>query len=281
MTQAPTATRHRRPLIAGNWKMYKTREEGLHFLEALASAAVSGQWPAAEFLPELALFVPFTLLEALHKKASELKAPLSVAIGAQNMESRVEGALTGEISPRMLEDVGVSWVLIGHSERRQYYNETDATVNAKLLAAYAHEMQPILCVGETLAQREAGGTDALVAEQTQKATQGLSPEQALSLVIAYEPVWAIGTGKVCDADEANRVCGVIRQQLASLYDESLAAQVRILYGGSVKPDNSAELLAQPEIDGALIGGASLDPASYLTIVQATSAKPATLNACSL
>lgn len=190
-----------------------------------------------------------------------------VAIGAQTMHEADEGAFTGEVSPAMLEDLGVSYVILGHSERRQYFNETDDAVNRKVKAAFAHRLTPIVCVGETLGQREAQETVHVVSEQVEKAFEGVSADQAQQAVIAYEPIWAIGTGKTATADDANDVCGAIRHKIETLYDATTAQSIRIQYGGSVKPENIAELLGKEHIDGALVGGASLDPAAFLQLVE--------------
>jgi triosephosphate isomerase len=180
------------------------------------------------------------------------------------MESRENGAYTGEISPLMLQDLAVKLVIIGHSERRQYYNETDITVNEKTKSALAHHLTPIICVGETLQQREAGDTDAVVCCQVEAAVREISPADYSKLVFAYEPVWAIGTGKTCDSAEANRVCALIRQTLSK---QGNAEQTLILYGGSVKPNNTKELMSQSDIDGALVGGASLEADSFSEIIR--------------
>lgn len=248
---------HRKPLMAGNWKMYKTAEEARRFLSALSG--LLAPLPVAD-MPDIVLCPPYTALSALQEALSgQVKA--AVALGAQNMEAHEEGAYTGEISPKMLLECGVKYVVLGHSERREYYNETDARINAKIKAAFAHNLVPIVCVGESLAQREAGETDAWVKRQVSAALEGYSPEERARLVMAYEPIWAIGTGKVCEADEANRVIGLIRETVG-------VPGVRILYGGSVKPDNVEGLMAQPEIDGGLVGGASLEPESFFKLIQA-------------
>lgn len=250
----------RRKLIAGNWKMFKTTGEAVAFVEAL-SQRLKAQPTQAEVM----VCPPFTALAKTLEAVQQSDCALRVA--AQTMESRENGAYTGEIAPGMLIDLGVDAVVIGHSERRQYYNETDATVNAKTLAALKHNLTPIVCIGELLSEREAGATDAVVTRQVEAAVQGIEPSDYPRLVFAYEPVWAIGTGKVCDAPEADRVCRLVRQILARTGNPQVADLVRILYGGSMKPDNSAELLAKPDIDGGLIGGASLDPASFDAIIQ--------------
>lgn len=249
----------RRPIMAGNWKMFKTTAEAAAFTESLAHKVKA--LPAGE-LPEIFIAPPFTALSTVIETTQKQKAPFQVA--AQTMESRDSGAYTGEISPLMLLDLGVKAVLIGHSERRQYYNETDASVNTKTKAALQHGLLPIVCVGETLAQREAGETDRVIETQIRKGLEGIEASAYPTLVIAYEPVWAIGTGKVCDAAEANRVCGVIRSLLNQLGG---GTQTRILYGGSVKPDNIRELMGQAEIDGGLVGGASLEPDSFFQLIQ--------------
>jgi triosephosphate isomerase len=190
----------------------------------------------------------------------------TVKLGAQNMNWHEKGAFTGEISPAMLTDVGCTYVILGHSERRALYGETDEMVNHKVKAALANQLVPIICVGETLEEREAGLTDSVVIGQTQRALEGLDPAGFGGLVFAYEPVWAIGTGKTCGSPEANRVCGQIRQTVAKLAGDEAAARARVLYGGSVKPDTIKEQMAQSDIDGALVGGASLEVDSFAAIV---------------
>lgn len=251
------STNARRYLIAGNWKMHKTLDEARDFTRQLYNQAKA----ADAALADIVLCPPATALERVAHAVRELQAPF--AVGAQTMESREQGAYTGEISPAMVVDAGAAYVIIGHSERREYYAETDATVNAKVKAALAHELTPIICVGESLKQREDGITDAWVTQQVRAAVAGVSPDDFPKLTFAYEPIWAIGTGKTCESAEANRVCALIRQTLAT---QGPAQAVRILYGGSVKPDNSRELLAQSDIDGALVGGASLDVAGFTRII---------------
>jgi triosephosphate isomerase (TIM) len=236
----------RKIIIAGNWKMFKTQAEATEFLMEFL--------PLTESTPperEMVLCVPFTDLtivsKSLHGNA--------VRLGAQNIHWETTGAYTGEISGPMLAEVGVRYVVVGHSERRQYFGETDQTVNKRLLAAQHHGLIPILCVGETKAQRDAGTAEKVIAEQL---TAGLVGVDQQRLVIAYEPIWAIGTGDTCAATEANRIIGLIRSQLSN-------KDVTIQYGGSVKPDNIDEIMAQPEIDGALVGGASLEAASFARI----------------
>lgn len=253
-------TSSRRPIIAGNWKMYKTTQEATAFTEAL-SATVKAH--SGVSLPEIILCPSFLSLASVKEAATRLGAPFNVA--AQTMESRDNGAYTGEVSPLMLIDLGIRWVVIGHSERRQYFNETDETVAEKAMAALRHGITPIVCVGENLQERDGGVADRVIEQQVRAVLNHLSAADLTKIVFAYEPVWAIGTGKVCDAAEANRVCALIRHYLLEI--DPSAAQTRILYGGSVKPENAQELMAQSDIDGALVGGASLEPASFYGIIE--------------
>ncbi|MGB3291747.1 MAG: triose-phosphate isomerase [Phormidesmis sp.] len=237
----------RKVVIAGNWKMHKTQAEALAFVQKLVSSL--------EEIPEereLVLCVPFTALGVLADKLQGSR----IKIGAQNIHWERSGAYTGEISGPMLCELGIRYVIVGHSERRQYFGETDETVNARLKAAQAAGLTPILCVGETKQQRDANETEAIIADQVGKALVGVNQ---YNLVIAYEPIWAIGTGDTCASNEANRVIGLIR----SLLDNQ---EVSIQYGGSVKPDNVDEIMAQSEIDGALVGGASLEAESFARLV---------------
>ncbi|MFK7697749.1 triose-phosphate isomerase [Paenibacillus sp. HJGM_3] len=246
----------RKPIIAGNWKMFKTVSEALAFVEAAKGAAeVDGV--------ESVICAPYITLPALVEavKGTTLK------VGAQNMHWEDNGAFTGEISGVMLKDLGVDYVIIGHSERRAYFADTDETVNRKVLAAFKHGLTPIVCVGESLEEREAGKTKDVCRVQTEAALQGLTAEQAAQVVVAYEPIWAIGTGKTSTADDANEVIGYIRERIAAQHGAAAAAAVRIQYGGSVKPNNVREFMAQSDIDGALVGGASLEPASYIQLVE--------------
>ncbi|QTD42807.1 triose-phosphate isomerase [Sporosarcina sp. Te-1] len=247
----------RKPIIAGNWKMYKTMGEAKTFVDE-----VKGKLPASEV--DAVICSPALYLAELVQMAKG--TPLS--IGAQTMHDKEEGAFTGEVSPAMLADLGVAHVILGHSERRQYYNETDESVNLKVKAAFAHQLTPIVCVGETLEEREAGQTVSRVSDQVKKAFLDIEGKDAANAVIAYEPIWAIGTGKTATADDANEVCKEIRAAIAALYDQEIADSIRIQYGGSVKPENIVELLSKEHIDGALVGGASLDPASFLKLVEA-------------
>lgn len=247
----------RTPIIAGNWKMHKTISETAALARELAALTADAKGVEVVICP------PFTALAAAH----EAVAGSAVKLGAQNMYWEPKGAFTGEIAPGMLSDAGCQYVIIGHSERRQYFGETDQTVNQKLKAAFAGSLIPIICVGETLDQREAGTTEAVVGEQVQAGLAGLTEGQAASLVIAYEPVWAIGTGRTASSDDANSVCRLIRATVAKLFGQASADRVRIQYGGSVKADNIAELMAKSDIDGALVGGASLDAAGFSKIVK--------------
>lgn len=247
------------PLIAGNWKMYKSIAEALQFVEAVRD-------PLREF-PGVgkAICAPFVALAPLQ----EVLRGTDIRLGAQNMHWEDQGAFTGEISPSMLKSV-VDFVIIGHSERRQFFGETDETVNKKIKAALTHNLTPIVCVGESLDQNRAGETESFVGGQVRAAFDGISPEQARGIVVAYEPIWAIGTGLAATSEDANRIIGgAVRGTLASLYGEVIAQQMIIQYGGSIKPDNVLELMQQTEIDGGLVGGASLKPADYITLIRAT------------
>jgi triosephosphate isomerase (TIM) len=248
----------RQPIIAGNWKMFKTVGASLQFVQAL-STQLKGVLDSPA--PEVVICPPFTALYSIQGAIEKLESPIVLA--AQTMGPAEEGAYTGEISPEMLTDLSVGRVVLGHSERRQYYGETDASVAQKTQLALLHHLKPVVCVGETLEEREAGATDRVVCRQVLAVVEKLDEQQIEKLVIAYEPVWAIGTGKVCAAEEANRVCGLIRSQLGAA-----GQHVRVLYGGSVKPDNADELMRCSEIDGALVGGASLTPDSFYQIIKA-------------
>lgn len=248
----------RKPIIAGNWKMQKTLGEAKSFVEQ-----VNGLIPASSEIDSV-ICAPALFLERLVDASKDS----NVEIGAQNMHFEESGAFTGEISPVALADLGVKYVIIGHSERREMFNETDDSVNKKTLAAFKHNLTPIVCCGETLEQRENGETNELVGNQVKKALAGLSEEQVKQTVIAYEPIWAIGTGKSSSAADANEVCAHIRQVVGEQFSQEVAEAVRIQYGGSVKPENIKEYMAQPDIDGALVGGASLDPQSFLQLLEA-------------
>ncbi|MBW4639830.1 MAG: triose-phosphate isomerase [Gloeocapsa sp. UFS-A4-WI-NPMV-4B04] len=237
----------RKIVIAGNWKMFKTQAESLEFLQGFIRSL--DQMPEER---EVILCAPFTALPSLSKN---LHGSI-VYLGAQNVHWEENGAYTGEIAAPMLTEIGVRYVIIGHSERRQYFGETDETVNLRLKAAQRFGLKPILCVGETKQQRDTGETEAVISSQLEKDLVDVDQE---NLVIAYEPIWAIGTGDTCEVNEANRVIGLIRSQLSN-------PNVSIQYGGSVKPDNIDQIMAQPEIDGVLVGGASLEPESFARIV---------------
>lgn len=248
----------RKPIIAGNWKMYKTASEASAFIEEVKTALPdTGKVDAV-------ICAPAVFLQNLSASVEQT----GLKIGAQTMHEEKEGAFTGETSPIQLKDLGVEYVIIGHSERRQYFNETDESANRKVQSAFEHGLAPILCVGESLEQRESGETGQVVEAQIEKGMANLSADQAASLVIAYEPIWAIGTGKTATAEDANEVCGIIRNKVASLFSGETAQAVRIQYGGSVKPANIEELLGMEHIDGALVGGASLEAESFLKLLEA-------------
>jgi len=247
------------PIIAGNWKMYKTIGDAVNFVHELAGR-VSGVQGV-----EMVVCPPFTALAAVAGKLREMRT--NIALGAQNMYWENEGAYTGEVAPGMLKEIGCRYVILGHSERRQYFGETDDIVNRKVQAALAHELIPIVCVGERLEERESGTTEAVVRRQLVASLVGLTAQQMARLVVAYEPVWAIGTGRTASAADAQQVNQFIRFLLRDLFGETTATSVRIQYGGSVKPGNTAELMAQPDIDGALVGGASLEVDSFTDIIK--------------
>ncbi|CAM3902187.1 triose-phosphate isomerase [Mesobacillus zeae] len=248
----------RKPIIAGNWKMFKTLPEATSFLEEVKDLALSKD------KMDSVVCAPALFLGQL----AEIAKNHDIEIGAQNMHFEENGAFTGETSPKALEDIGVKYVIIGHSERRQMFNESDESVNKKTLSAFKYNLTPIVCCGETLEQRENGETNEFVAEQIRKALKGLTEEQVKQTVIAYEPIWAIGTGKSSTAEDANEVCAVIRKVVAEQFSQEAADSVRIQYGGSVKPGNIKEYMSQPDIDGALVGGASLESASFLQLLEA-------------
>lgn len=246
----------RRPVIAGNWKMYKTGAETRDFFAAFKPLAASIKHC------EIVIAPPFTSISA----AVECARGSSIAIAAQNMYWEREGAFTGEVSAAMILEAGCQAVILGHSERRRYFGETDASVNRKLKAAIAANLLPIVCVGETLDEREAGRTESVLEAQFTGATDALTPQEFSRILLAYEPVWAIGTGRTATPETANESHGRLRYLAEESFSRESASEVRILYGGSVRPDNIASLMAQREIDGALVGGASLDPQSFFSIV---------------
>ncbi len=250
----------RKPIIAGNWKMFKVLPEAKEFIEE-----VKGSVPSSELVDSV-VCAPALFLDSLVRISKDS----DVKIGAQNMHYEASGAFTGENSPTALADLGVTYVIIGHSERREMFAETDEAVNKKVLSAFSNGLTPIICCGETLEQRESEATNEVVGTQIQKALTGLTEEQVSKCVLAYEPIWAIGTGKTASATDANIVCAHIRQTVSSAFSSQAAEAVRIQYGGSVKPGNIKEFMSQPDIDGALVGGASLDASSYLQLLEATS-----------
>ena len=260
-------------IVAGNWKMNGTRAEAESLLRELLPLIEENKTVETVVCP------PFTLLD----KVEELIAGSAVSLGGQDVFWKDKGAYTGQISAKMLLDLGAKYVLVGHSERRgrfgvpepdfnedilAHFGDNDTVVNRKTKAAIAAGLIPIICVGETLAERKSGDTDSVIIGQVSIALRDLTGEQVAALVFAYEPVWAIGTGEVCASNEADRVCGVIRETAGRLFGESVAEAVRVQYGGSVKPDNAVELLSKPNIDGALVGGASLKAADFAAIVNA-------------
>ena len=247
----------RKVVIAGNWKMNKTIAE--------AKALISDLIPAVKDAAcDVVICTPFTDLAT----AVEMTKGTNIKVGAQNCHFEKSGAFTGEISAEMLTEMGVEYVVLGHSERRTYFGETNETVNKRTLAALAAGLKPIVCVGEYLEQREQGVTAELVAMQTKIALQGVSEEALKNVIIAYEPVWAIGTGKTATAEQANEVCAVIRETVPALYGKAAADGLTVQYGGSMNAKNAAELLAQPDVDGGLIGGAALKAPDFATIVAA-------------
>jgi triosephosphate isomerase (TIM) len=247
----------RRPIIAGNWKMYKTIPEGLEFIRLLKPLVVAATHCEVVVAP------PFTALSAI---SGRLEGS-NIQVGAQDVAAEAgPGAFTGEVSAGMLKDVGVRWAIIGHSERRQYYCETNETVNRKIAAAIGAGLSPICCVGESLAQRDAGKAQQVVGEQISQSLHNLTVAEASLIVIAYEPVWAIGTGRTATPETAEEMHAFIRSRIKEMFGDRVAEEMRILYGGSVKPDNAPSLMEQANIDGALVGGASLEAESFARIV---------------
>lgn len=247
----------RKPIIAGNWKMYKNEDEALQFIYKVTEAMPSNE------VVDSVVCAPFVSLKSLVKCQGD-----NLRIGAQNMHFEEQGAFTGEIAPSMLTNIGVTYVIIGHSERRAMFNETDESCNKKVHQAFNHGLKPILCVGESLEEREGGKTNDVLKAQVEKDLAGLSKEQVCELVIAYEPIWAIGTGRTATAEVADETCGFIRETVKKLYDEETSEAIRIQYGGSVKTSNIDELMSKPNIDGALIGGASLKVEDFIVLVNA-------------
>ncbi|MGF3077043.1 triose-phosphate isomerase [Facklamia sp. P12955] len=248
----------RKPIIAGNWKMNKTAKESRGFIENVKLDIPSND------LVDAVIGAPAVFLEAM----TEAVQGTDLQVAAQNCFWEDEGAFTGEISPKTLAALGVDYVIIGHSERRQYFHESNEEINQKTHAIFRNGMKPIICCGETLETYEAGNAEEFVGQQITAALKDLTEGQVQSLVIAYEPIWAIGTGKSATKDDAQKMCHAIRQVVAENFNQEVADQVRIQYGGSVKPDNIAEYLACPDVDGALVGGASLQPESFLALLEA-------------
>ncbi len=243
------------PFIAGNWKMFKTKEDAFIFAEEIKGLV-------GETDVKVAICAPFTNLQLLKKVLEDT----NIKVGAQNVHFEDEGAFTGEISVPMLEELAVDYCIIGHSERRQYFNETDENVNKKLVRLFNSPIIPILCVGEVLEDREAGKEKEVVEKQVKGALMNISASHVEKLVIAYEPVWAIGTGKTATPEDADDMCGFIRDTIEKLYGEDVALEVVIQYGGSVKPGNATEIMNMPNVDGALVGGASLVPTDFNQII---------------
>lgn len=253
---------NRKTIIAGNWKMHKTRQEAKDLVKQIVD-----QSKDIKDLPEVVLCPPFTALSDVLSTTQGSQ----VKIGAQNMDHHDSGAYTGEISPIMLKDLGIKHVIIGHSERRQFFGETNSGVNLKVKAALSHDLVPIMCVGESLDERDNGLTDSVVRRQVGAGLQDIKWSEAEKIIIAYEPVWAIGTGKNCEAQEANRVAGLIRTTVNDLYKadgKKVGDVIPVLYGGSVKPSNVEEQLALPDIDGSLVGGAALTALDFMPIIKA-------------
>ncbi len=245
----------RKVVIAGNWKMFKTRDEALQFIYN-----VNMEIPNREIV-ESVICAQAPLLRDLVKRQGD-----NLRIGAQNMHEKTEGAYTGEVSAALLENIGVQYVIIGHSERREHFQETDESVNKKLHQALRYDLRPIVCVGEPLSVREKGETDSYVERQTEKALAGLKADEMEDVIIAYEPIWAIGTGKTATPEMANDATRTIRETIGRIHDAGIADKVRILYGGSVNTENIGDLIAKEEIDGALVGGASLSSKNFLRML---------------
>jgi triosephosphate isomerase len=254
-------TNERRPIIAANWKMHKTHLEAIQTVQKLSYLLSNDDTDRVEVV----VCPPFTALRAVQTLIDADKLPY--LLGAQNVHPEDKGAFTGEISPGMLQALRVRYVIVGHSERRQLFGEDDGFVNKKVRAVFANGMIPILCVGETLDEREAGGTESKVAQQIRRALENVPAEQIAALVVAYEPIWAIGTGRNAEPADAGRVTELIRSTLAEKVAHGVAEGVRVQYGGSVKPGNIRDFMAHPQIDGALVGGASLDAEEFALIVK--------------
>lgn len=252
-------TDSRRPLMAGNWKMNLNHLEAIALVQKLAFSLTDEDFDAVE----VAVLPPFTHIRSVQTLVDGDK--LRIQYGAQDLSEHGDGAYTGDISGAMLAKLGCSYVVVGHSERRQFHAEDDALVNRKVKASLRHDLVPIVCIGEGLDVRQQGGHVEHTLFQLKGALGGVTPDQAAALVVAYEPVWAIGTGEVATPEDAQEVCAAIRRRLGELYSAELADSVRVLYGGSVKADNIGPIMAQPDVDGALVGGASLDPEGFTAI----------------
>lgn len=251
----------RRPIIAANWKMHTTHLEAIQAVQKLSYLVDQDDVERVEIV----ICPPFTALRSVQTLIDSDR--LAFGLGAQNVYPEDKGAFTGEISPPMLTALKVAFVIVGHSERRQLFGDDDRSVNKKVKAVSSNGMTPIVCVGETLEERDAGGTGSKVQQQVRRAFDGVAPEDAATAVIAYEPIWAIGTGRNAEPSDAGQVMGLIRGTVAEAYGDTVAQGVRIQYGGSVKPGNIRDFMAHPEIDGALVGGASLDPEDFALIVK--------------
>jgi triosephosphate isomerase len=260
-------TGNRKLLLAGNWKMNLNHLEGIALVQKLAFSLSKEQFEAVE----VAVLPPFTDIRSVQTLVDADR--LLISYGAQDLSPHDKGAYTGDIAGPMLAKLGCTYVVVGHSERREYHHEDDEVVNSKVVAAYRNGLTPILCIGEPEVVRDEGGHVTHARNQLGKALQGVAAEQVASIVIAYEPIWAIGTGKVATPDLAQEVCAAIRQHLGELYSPELADGVRILYGGSVKANNAAEIVMQPDIDGALVGGASIDPTEFAALCVAAAKPP--------
>jgi len=254
-----TAKNARKPLIIGNWKMHNNHFEAIALTQKLGWGLTDKDFVAADII----VLPPFTALRSVQTLIDGDK--LRLRHGAQDVSPHEDGAYTGDVSGRMLAKLNCLYVLAGHSERRHYHHEDDALVNAKVRAILRHEMTPVLCIGEPLEVRQAGDHLAYTLGQLDRGLAGLSAEQVAKIVVAYEPIWAIGTGEVATPADAQEVCGAIRDRISAVHGDGVAAGARILYGGSVKPDNMAAIMAEPDIDGALVGGASLDPGDFVKI----------------
>ena len=252
----------RRPLITGNWKMHRTHLEAMRLVQQLAHELAGHDFERVEVV----VCPSYTALRTVQTVIDSDR--YQFGLGAQNMHAEKEGAFTGEVSPEQLKSLDVEYVILGHSERRELFGETDESVNQKIRAALAHGLTPIVCVGETEDERESGATEAKVERQVEAALARVKPDEARSIVVAYEPIWAIGTGRTATPQDAQTTCALIRKLIAGRTTDEVGSEIRILYGGSVKSGNASTLMAQPDIDGALVGGASLDAAEFAAIVKA-------------